>query len=275
VEPVQAVILGVIQGLTEFLPVSSSGHLVLFQRLLGLEEPELLFDVAVHTGTLAAVFAVFHRPIAQAAAGFFRLLAQALSPGKSVEWDADSRLAAVIILGSVPTAILGLSVQRFLLWSFASVPFASSMLLLTGVILWLTRGHGFSGRTEAGLTAKDGLVVGIAQGLAVMPGISRSGATIATGIFMGIDRPAAARLSFLMSIPAILGALVLEGSGADPAVLAGEWPVLLLGGAVAAATGYAALRLLLRLLQHGKFHLFAIYCWMAAAAGFTAHFLGA
>ncbi|MFH2098812.1 MAG: undecaprenyl-diphosphate phosphatase, partial [Pseudomonadota bacterium] len=176
--PWEALILGVVQGLAEFLPVSSSGHLVLAQHLLGMREPELLFDVAVHAGTLLAVLVVFKAAIFEAVGGFFWFLARA-GRREPVVWDAGARVAGLVILGSVPTAILGLSVEHWMEWAFASLPLVCAMLTVTGAVLWLTRRAPAGGADASGLTVRQGLIMGVVQGLAAIPGISRSGTTIA------------------------------------------------------------------------------------------------
>ena len=265
--PLEAILLGAIQGLTEFLPISSSGHLVLFQHLLGFRQPEILFDICLHVGTLVAICAVFFRDILHILGTLLRLPQKSRRAGGLANLyrsDENVRMAAMIVFGSIPTALLGLMLHPYADRLFSSVTLVGVMLLVTGSLLWLTRRTAEQGRPVMGLTVKDALLIGLAQGLAILPGISRSGATISTALFAGVDRKTAGRYSFLLSIPAILGALVLE---ADTAISQTSIPagVILIGAAAAAGIGYAALRILLFVVNRGKMHRFAPYCWLVGA----------
>ncbi len=263
---IEAIFLGVVQGLTEFLPVSSSGHLVLFQNLLGFEEPELLFDVCVHVGTLAAIMIVFFPQVVGGIQGFLRLVS-ALPKGEAggvFKDDQDARMAVLILAGTIPTGLLGMGFHKFSGQLFSSPPLAGAMLIVTGFILWAVRMVGETPRTIKDMKTKDALIVGAVQGLAVMPGISRSGSTITAALFLGVDRETAARFSFLLSIPAILGALILEstdlGANSGPPI-----EVLAAGVIASAVSGYAALRLLMRIVRKGSLWWFAPYCWTLGA----------
>ncbi|MGD8541064.1 MAG: undecaprenyl-diphosphate phosphatase [Desulfobacteraceae bacterium] len=267
-EPIYAVTLGVVQGLTEFLPVSSSGHLVLFQNLFGFTEPELLFDISLHVGTLLAICLVFYRELGSLLTTLLRLpwllkAAGGLRP--LFAQNQDVRLVALIVLGSIPTAFLGLIFHRVADRIFGSVGIVGAMLLITGTLLWLTRRPAGRSRLLPQVHTRDALTIGLVQGMAILPGISRSGSTICAALFLGIDRELAGRYSFLLSIPAIIGALALglEGYRADASV---PVAMMLLGGATAAVTGYAALRLLLWVVQRGRLHRFAPYCWAVGLA---------
>ncbi len=261
-EPAYGVLLGAIQGLTEFLPVSSSGHLVLFQHLLGIKEPELFFDVSLHVGTLFAVFVVFRKDIGMMFVSLWRA-----ARGGNVENRDALKLFACIVAGSVPTAVIGLVIKHFEVWLSSSL-FVGAMLLVTGVMLWLTRGRDAGGRGIGDFSIAGALAVGCAQGIAVFPGISRSGATIAAGLFLGLDRLTAARFSFLLSIPAIIGAEILSAcdfftgdAQLDGATVAGTL--------TAFVVGYAALKFLIGIVRRGGLYLFAPYC---AALGIIAIF---
>ncbi|KPJ78817.1 MAG: hypothetical protein AMJ54_01665 [Deltaproteobacteria bacterium SG8_13] len=271
--PFEAILLGIVQGLTEFLPISSSGHLVLFQHLLGFRQPEILFDVCLHVGTLAAVCAVFFKDILQITTTILRLPAKSRAAGglkNLYRADEAVRMAALIVLGSVPTGLLGLLFHQYAERIFTSVALVGVMLLVTGCMLWFTRRVTDRGRPALGLTAKDALLVGLAQGMAILPGISRSGATISAALVVGVDRKTAGRYSFLLSIPAILGALLLE---ADASMSQTSIPVstMLIGAVAAAGVGYAALKILLFVVHRGKIYRFAPYCWLV---GTTALLLG-
>lgn len=262
----QAIILGIIQGLTEFLPVSSSGHLVLFQHLFGLKEAELLFNVCVHLGTLVAVVIVFRREIIK----ILSALSQMVSFGgqkekrlQKVHSDPELKMAVLIIIGSIPTAVLGLLFAGIADRLFSSALITGLMLMVTGWLLWLTRKTKapMASANSGHLTSGKAFIIGIVQGLAIIPGISRSGSTISIGLLLGIDRETAARYSFLLSIPAILGAglLSLKGgmSQANPFI----WRSLL-GAVTAALVGYGALKSLLHMVKKGRLYLFAPYCWL-------------
>lgn len=248
---ISSAILGVVQGLTEFLPVSSSGHLVIGQQLLGFKEPDLLFDVSVHVGTLLAVVWVFAEDIWDMARGAL--------PGKAGSQD-GRRLLILVIAGSIPTAIMGLLLKDAFERLFASPKAVGIALLITGCLLMATR---LAPAAKVGLAKMKvwrALVIGVAQGVAITPGISRSGSTICTALLLGVDRELAARFSFVLSLPAILGALFLELHHAPAKAAAAPLP-LLVGGATAAISGYVALKLLLKIVKAGRMHLFAYYCW--------------
>ena len=190
-----ALILGILQGLTEFLPVSSSGHLVLGQSILGLKEPELVFDILLHVGTLAAVLIFYGKDLWRIARGWCASLA-GKDPG-----DGAARTGWLLILGSVPAGIVGVFLGGLVEQMFASPKLAACALLVTGGILCLSKPGEDAGRGEAQMTAKDALIIGIFQAFAIVPGISRSGATIAAALMRGVAREQAARFSFLLSGP--------------------------------------------------------------------------
>ncbi|MGD9238553.1 MAG: undecaprenyl-diphosphate phosphatase [Desulfobacterales bacterium] len=262
----EALFLGIIQGLTEFLPVSSSGHLVLIQQLFGLKEAELFFDVCVHMGTLVAVIVVFHREIQNIIAALLRIVSlagQKKTILQQVESDPELKMVLLIVIGSIPTAVLGLMFKSIADQLFSSSFLTGLMLMLTGLLLWLTRraNPNNKGAGIEGFSRTKAFTIGIVQGLAIIPGISRSGSTISIGLLLGIDREVAARYSFLLSIPAIVGAGALslkDGlSQTDPAIR-----LALLGAAAAALVGYAALKVLLRMVKKGRLYVFAPYCWL-------------
>ena len=260
----EAVILGVVQGLTEFLPVSSSGHLVLFQNLFGLQEPELLFDICLHVGTLVAVLVVFHREILEILTALIQFPGRLKSAGSIrnlLSGDESIRMALLIVVGSIPTAIIGLLFKEITDQLFGSLTIVGCMLLVTGALLWLTRRIRSSGRPIRDTTLKNALVIGIVQGLAILPGISRSGSTISTALFLGVDRKVAGRYSFLLSIPAIVGALALS---LDTPELHTTIPIgtILAGSVISAVVGWIALVILLRVVDRGQLHRFAPYCWL-------------
>ena len=264
-----ALLLAVLQGLTEFFPVSSSGHLALFQSFLERRSGRplaeaLAFDIIVHLGTLLAVLIYFRADL--------RRLAPSLLSASARGTDAPAhrssrRELAFLAISLLPTAIIGLAL-RGLAERLLHMPVVVAALIgVTGLILLTTRRHAAGlGKTGAQLTWGRALAMGAAQGMAVMPGLSRSGLTIATGLATGISPMAAFRLSFLMSVPTIAGAALLELAGNRSALATLGWPAA--GAALTAGlVALAALRLLSRTLLQGRFHLFAWYCFAVAATG--------
>jgi len=265
-EPLQAILLGIIQGLTEFLPVSSSGHLVIFQHLFGLKEPELFFDISVHLGTLAAVIIFFWKEIRAIIIAILRFAGMYFKKEVSfshIYEDIDTKLAFLIVVGTIPTAILGLLFHKVADLIFSSVVLVGFMLLLTGFLLFGTRWVKKKvGEGVEHFSIKDALIIGLMQGIAIIPGISRSGSTIAVGLLLGLNRETAAKYSFLLSIPAILGAgvLGLKDISAYPAF---TLKASLIGTFTSCIVGYSALRLLVYIVKKGRIHIFAPYCWFA------------
>jgi undecaprenyl-diphosphatase len=263
-----AVLLGIVQGLTEFLPVSSSGHLVLFQQLLGFRDPPVFFDICVHVGTLAAVFVFFREDISAMLRSVARLLRLALSRRLSkslLAEDPHLRMALMIVIGSIPTAILGLLFKQIVEELFASPILVGLALLVTGALLWTTRRVKSveDGARGGRFTVPNALLIGLVQGIAIIPGISRSGSTISAGLLLGLERETAARFSFLLSVPAILGATLLGVRDAALRPGGADLLAVLAGAAAAAGMGYLALRALVPMVRRGRIHLFAPYCWLA------------
>lgn len=262
---IETLLLGIVQGLTEFLPVSSSGHLVIFQNFLGFREPELLLDCSLHMGTLLAVCIYLREDLVRIGRALLR--GDFRSPEACIGW--------MVVVGSVPTGIIGLAFKDPLERMFGSVSVVGAMLVGTGILLIASR----MAPAAAGLTSESvgvrmrtallaALVVGTAQGLAIIPGISRSGATIAAGLLCGLERGLAGRFSFLLSIPAVTGALILQFKE-DALTRVGAGP-LLVGFAISAVVGFIALTLLMRTVRNGHLHYFAPYCWAVGVAAFIA-----
>lgn len=255
--------LGAIQGLTEFLPVSSSGHLVLFQHLFGLKEPELLFDISLHAGTLAAVSVVFFHEIQKIVSALVRLPALIKEAGgikPLFRENEEIRIAVFILVGSIPTAVLGLFIKSEADRIFGTPWVSGLMLLVTGTFLWFTKKITREGRSIKQLTIKDAFIIGFVQGVAVLPGISRSGATISAALFLGMERGSAGSFSFLLSIPAVFGALLLSLNSPLTQGSVSE-KIMLFGAVTAAVVGFFALKVLLRAVKSGRLHYFAPYCW--------------
>jgi undecaprenyl-diphosphatase len=251
----QAIVLGIIQGATEFIPVSSSGHLVLLPWLLGWDSPGLIFDTVVHWGTLVAVLAYFWRD-------WYTLIVAWLRGLLRWKWtDPSARLMWLLIAGTIPAALIGFLFEDFFGSLFGEPVWVCIFLLVTAALLTLSELLGQRNQVLDDLKVADALLVGLGQAAAIAPGISRSGATIATGMFRGLERPAAARFSFLLSTPIILGAGLFElldlFATPNPAA---QLPVLVVGFLAAATVGYLCIWLLLRYLQRGSLYPFAIYC---------------
>jgi len=244
----KALLLGLIQGLTEFLPISSSGHLVIGQHLLGIQEAELLFDTGVHFATMGAILFYFRKDIARLFIGFF---------GKG---DLEGRHTAnMIILGTIPAVIVGFLFKDFFEDLFNSPQAAAWFLLITGMILLSTLIAKPKKKYLWKVKWFDALVVGIAQAFAILPGISRSGSTIAAGLHLGIDRESAARFSFLLSLPAIFGAGILQLKDVI-SINSTELLPLFSGMLSAGISGYFAIAVMLKIVGKGKLYIFAPYC---------------
>jgi undecaprenyl-diphosphatase len=254
---IQALLLGLLQGATEFLPISSSGHLVLVPWLLGWSHPSLTFDTTVHLGTLLAVVLYFWGDIVQIIRGVFKTLSD-----RSLQ-DFHGRLGWLIALGTIPAVVLGVLFEDFFEQLFGTPLLVSCFLLITGLILLLSERISKRVRTLESLTWKDSLLIGLAQGAAIAPGISRSGATIAAGLAVGVQREAAARFSFLLALPIILGAGMLKLNEAIEIGLSNaDFINLLVGFVMAAISGYACIHFLLSYLRRRSLYLFAAYCWV-------------
>ena len=255
----QSILLGALQGVAEFLPISSSGHLVLARHLWGLGGVPVLYDVFLHVSTLVVVLVVFRHRIAAILGALGRWLVGRRKPGLRRETDGENlRLLGYILLGSVPTAAVGLLISRIEEGVVGEPRIVAALFLATAAILLSTLlARGRKGYREIGVLAV--LVIGLAQGIGVLPGISRSGITISAALLLGLEREKAGEFSFLLAIPAIAGALLLQLREAD-ALLAQVRPLALSAWVVASfAVGLAALVLLLRLVRAGRLPWFAAY----------------
>lgn len=254
------VLLGLLQGLTEFLPVSSSGHLVVAQHSIpGFSQPGVLLDAALHLGTLLAVCVYFRRDL--------YLLAVSCVSSRHPQAASARRLLALLATGSVPTLLIGLSFRRHFEALFSDPQAAGLALLVTGGLLFATDRVRPSDRSLAEMRVRDSVLIGLAQGLALIPGLSRSGSTIATGVFLGLERELLVRYSFLLSIPAVGGAFGLQLVSHWEDVVGGiDVASYALGTLVAAGVGYASIPLLMRLTKARSLSPFAYYCWALGCA---------
>jgi undecaprenyl-diphosphatase len=251
-----ALILGALQGVTEFLPISSSGHLVLLQQFIDVKGDDLAFDLLLHLGTLVPVFVLFRADILRMITDPFTGTGPWLRrPG--VRW------LLFVVIASIPTALMGLALEDLFESMFSSPLSLAWQFAVTAVLLQLTARWGGGTREVDQMRWTDALLIGIAQGVAILPAVSRSGATIAIAMALGLRRDLAGRFSFVVSIPAILGAVVLklDDVTVDPEVL----PAWLLGAGVALVIGWISLRFLMRVIRAGDFSKFAWYCWAIAA----------
>lgn len=259
----QATFLGALQGLTEFLPISSSGHLVLLQHLFGLHEPELIFDLLVHLATLAAVLAMYRQDVVSLFAAWLGPRNGALANG--TERVAARRLGLLLVLANIPTAAIGPYFESTFEQLFSAPWIVGIALLATGTLLWILK-PSFGrqgGDSEVGIG--QAILLGCVQGLAITPGISRSGSTIAIALLCGVSRESAARFSFLMAIPAILGAALLKSDSVSALSMA-QLNLVAVGMLSALVFGYVALRYLIRLVMQGELWRFAFYCWAVGLA---------
>lgn len=259
----EAVLLGIVQGLTEFLPISSSGHLVLGEFLLGVKFDDISFEVFLHFGTFLSVVIVFRRTIWSMIEAVWLKAKSIFIRGNASSVSEDWHLFWLIVVGSIPAGIAGFLFKDYLETCFSSVLFVSFMLLVTGSVLFLTR---FFKASRGRMNFSDALLVGLAQAFAMLPGISRSGLTISTGIFKGVERSKSAEFSFLLSLPAILGASLLELKDVlNHADLGQSLVIYVVGTVTAFVIGYLAIKFLLNVIRKGKFQYFGYYCF---AVGF-------
>jgi undecaprenyl-diphosphatase len=258
-DPIHAVVLAIVQGLSEFLPISSSGHLVLVPHFLGWQDQGLAFDVAVHVGTLFAVVVYFRRELhAMLKAWFGSLAGGGLTP--------DARLAWCVLIGTIPVGAVGLAFGGLIEEKLRNPLAVATLLASFGALMWIADRYGRSARDEYSVGWRDAILIGCAQALALMPGTSRSGVTMTMGRALGMTREAAARFSFLLAVPGIAMAGAYEGlklaTGEGEAV---DWGVIALGVAVAAGTGYLCIAWLLKVINRIGLAPFAIYRFVVAA----------
>lgn len=264
-----AILLGLIQGLTEFLPVSSSGHLVAFQQIFNIEEASMAFDVVLHLGTLVAVVAFYFNDLKLIVKEFFLWVSEllGLKDRKSTQSKSGYRVIMfMLVIASIPTAIIGILFNDIFEKMFSSIHIIGFTLLITGVILWLANNMLKGHKKAKDMSIVDALTIGLLQGVAITPGISRSGSTIFAGLFRKLDVDLATKFSFLLSIPAILGAAILEGRKVIKAGLGltDAFPMLL-GAIVAMISGYLAIRFFVSLIKKNKLNYFSYYCWTVGA----------
>lgn len=255
------ILLAVIQGLTEFIPVSSTGHLAVAQYLLKFQEPPVVFDVVLHLGTLLAVVLYYRGDL-------LAMLKTLGSPSRLLhpEWNTDSpvKLLYLLILACIPTALIGFLLKSRIEGAFSNMHFVAFGFLLGGLIMILTLGRKEKLRDLTQMTSRDALLIGTMQGIAIFPGVTRSGTTISAALLLGLQPALAGRFSFILSIPAILGAVFIEKTAILSELQTGQdLRMYLICGAIAGIIGYLSIKPLIRILQSFRFFYFAFYCWFA------------
>ena len=286
----QSVFLGLIQGLTEFLPVSSSGHLAIAQNIFHIDTgSSILFDILLHVGTLMVVFAVYWKDIWQLIKEFFMMIRDILcnvriysknkkssvqTPYRRIVKTNYRKFVVLIIVSTIPTGIIGLLGKKLIEDASSTLIVPGICLLITGVLLLLSDRAENTTKIPQDISCREGAVVGIAQGFATLPGLSRSGTTIAACLFCGFDRAFAVKYSFILSIPAILGAAVLEIKDVGSEVVTGsQTGIYLAGMATAAVVGFFAIKCVLKVVSQKKFRYFAYYCFAAGTVAIICSFV--
>lgn len=262
----ESIILGLIQGLTEFLPVSSSGHLVLGQYVLGLEPggDGVLFEVLVHFGTVLSIAYVYRARLGSLTMDILKGLIKPVTWTDSYRNNANFRLGMHVLLTMIPTGLIYLFAGDRLEAAFTSPRLAAGMLLVTGTLLLLTM---WSNKGTRNVGPLNSLLIGLAQAAAMIPGISRSGATICTAMYQKINPEEAADFSFLMLLPVVIGATLLKLGEAGSAIDGAAWGIMIPGVLAAFLSGIIAIRVVLTFVKRGQFHLFAIYCFAIGVLG--------
>ncbi|MEA4925563.1 MAG: undecaprenyl-diphosphate phosphatase [Syntrophomonadaceae bacterium] len=250
-----AIVLGMVQGFTEFIPVSSSGHLIIFQYILGIQENPLAFDLLVDVGTLAALFIALRHDIV------------------SIIKKPFSKITCLIIVGCIPAGLIGYYLQPLLDQAWDSLLMVGIGLIVTGVILKfsdIVAHNGLNMKDEFDTTYGNALFIGLMQCIAIIPGISRSGFAIVAGLVAGLDRNFAARYSFLLSIPVILGAALVQIKDASSLALTGSVLPYAAGLLTAAVTGFVAIKIIIKVVSEGRISIFSYYCWLVGTLAIAA-----
>ena len=249
---IQVIVLAIVQGITEFLPISSSGHLILVPQLFGWPDQGLAFDAAIHIGTLAAIVIYFRVQLRHMASAWLRSLTRR-------ELTADARLGWAVLWGTIPVGLCGLAFNGFIEMHFRSPLLIAATLSFYGIALWMADRLGRRVRDEYTVNWRDVLLIGIAQALALVPGTSRSGITMTAGLSLGLTREAAARFSFLLAVPGTALAAILECWKMVHATVAADWNAVVLGIVLAAVSGMLSIHFLLQFIQRIGMLPFTLY----------------
>lgn len=266
-EYLKIIILAIVQGLTEFLPVSSSGHLAIAQYLLGIESPGVTLEVFLHFGTFMSVLVIFWKDIAKIIIAFVANFWKVWKYPRVMKENEDFAMGIYILLSMIPAGIVGLLFEDQIAGLFDNIVMVGIALIVTGTVLFLTQ---WAQKQEKPLKGWKAILMGLAQAVAIIPGISRSGSTVSMGMFLGMDREKVAKFSFLMALPLIFGATIMKGKEA----LGTEgfaWAGIILGTVTAFLFGYFAVKWLLKAITKGKLYMFGFYC---LALGFLAIIFG-
>lgn len=267
----ESIILGLVQGLAEFLPISSSGHLAALQYIFGIDGSNVLtFTVMLHFGTLIAIFIVYRKDIADLIMELFATIKDICTgQGMQINKNETRKLGFMIIASSIPTAIFGLLLNDFFESLYSKMAVIGVCLIITGLGLFFAERNGGGSRTITEMNFRNAFFIGLCQSVAIMPGISRSGATMIGGLACKFDRAFAVRYAFLISIPSVLGAFLLEVPDAVKAATGGTGMsigVMCAGIVVAAISGYAAIKVMIKAVTNKKLMYFSVYTWIAGAA---------
>lgn len=272
---VQAIILGIFQGVTEFLPISSSGHLVLLQNFFGIKEGNLFFTEMLHFGTLISILIVYFNDIINIIIEFFKMIGEGIKNKNFKIKNGYQKLALLIIIGSIPTAIIGFLFEDFFktLYSSSLLPIGMAFII-TGFLLWIANKKPYENKNVKNMSFLDSIIIGLFQGIAIIPGISRSGSTIVAGLLRGLDRSLATEFSFLLALPAIFGAglfgiIDVVKTGSEVAFTI----PLLAGVLLSAIVGVFAIKFLISMLKKDKLHYFSYYLWIVGLITIISHFL--
>jgi len=286
----EAIFMGIVQGLTEFLPVSSSGHLAISRQILGLNFDNLLFEVLLHIGTLIAIVAVYYKDVIRLILGgisivgrFFQYLYIGLvsncllNKNKKVPQIINSnanKFVMLIIVASIPTAIIGLTLEKKIVQSFDILLVPGICLIVTGLLLCLTNRLKLGVKQEGKASYLDAVIIGTFQGFAAFPGISRSGSTIVASLLRGFDKEFSVKFSFLMSLPAVLGAMLLQLKDIPLKTMSTIITAPYLMGMISSAVvGYICIKFLIKLIQNSKLHYFAYYCFAVGTIVILSYFI--
>lgn len=261
----EAIVMGIFQGVAEFLPISSSGHLALLQYLFSIKEGNLFFTEMLHFGTLISIFIVYFKDIARIIYEFLDLIVSIIKGKKIRRLSKHQWFGLLIIIGSIPTAVIGLTFKDFFESLYTSIIPIGIAFIVTGFLLWIAEKKGSEGKDVKDVKLIDAILIGIFQGIAIFPGISRSGSTIVGGLFRGLKKPVATEYSFLLALPATFGAFVL---GMKDVVEGGDALIngpLVLGVILSAITGVFAIKALIKMLNNNKLKYFSYYLWALGA----------
>ncbi len=260
---IQAIILGIFQGIAEFLPISSSGHLVLLQHFFNIKEGNLFFTEMLHFGTLISIIIVYFNDVVKIIVEFFKLIGSIIKNKKVKPLNIYQKLGLLIIVGSIPTAIIGLLFEDFFEKLYSSVLPIGIAFLITGVLLWIAENKAYENKDIKNMTFLDSIIIGTFQGVAIIPGISRSGSTIVAALMRGLNRSLATEYSFLLALPATFGAGLL---GIVKVIKSGSevsfTMPLLIGMLLSTIVGIFSIKILVKVLKKNKLHYFSYYLWI-------------